>query len=60
MLFIRFVGGDNESASLAKWSSLDLLTEEDGESSSPTVVVDQHGLSASFFLEGLNCEIFFF
>lgn len=27
---------------LAKWSSLDLLTEEDPENTSPTVVVEQH------------------
>ncbi|XP_065162391.1 protein retinal degeneration B isoform X4 [Atheta coriaria] len=29
-----------EASCLAKWSSLDLLTEEDGENNSPTVVVD--------------------
>lgn len=33
---------DTAESSLAKWSSLDLLTEEDGENTSPTVVVNQH------------------
>ncbi|XP_017784868.1 PREDICTED: protein retinal degeneration B isoform X3 [Nicrophorus vespilloides] len=32
---------ETSSSSLAKWSSLDLLTEEDPENSSPTVVVDE-------------------
>ncbi|XP_068906921.1 protein retinal degeneration B isoform X4 [Tenebrio molitor] len=32
-----------DSSSLAKWSSLDLLTEEDNDTTSPTVVVDNNG-----------------
>jgi hypothetical protein len=31
-----------DSSSLAKWSSLDLLTEEDNDTTSPTVVVDNN------------------
>lgn len=31
-----------DSASLAKWSSLDLLTEEDGDGTSPTVVINKN------------------
>ncbi|XP_008190810.2 protein retinal degeneration B isoform X2 [Tribolium castaneum] len=31
-----------DSSSLAKWSSLDLLTEEDADTTSPTVVVDKN------------------
>ena len=32
-----------DSSSLAKWSSLDLLTEEDNDTTSPTVVIDKNG-----------------
>ncbi|XP_063931115.1 protein retinal degeneration B isoform X3 [Zophobas morio] len=31
-----------DSSSLAKWSSLDLLTEEDNDTTSPTVVIDKN------------------
>lgn len=33
-----------DSSSLAKWSSLDLLTEEDPDATSPTVVVETQGI----------------
>ena len=32
-----------DSTSLAKWSSLDLLTEEDLDATSPTVGIDKQG-----------------
>lgn len=32
-----------DSASLAKWSSLDLLAEEDLDATSPTVTVEKQG-----------------
>lgn len=48
----------SESASLAKWSSLDLLAEEDGETSSPTVIVDQQedSIFSSTFLQRVASE----
>lgn len=33
----------DDTTSLAKWSSLDLLTEEDLDATSPTVVTDKQG-----------------
>jgi hypothetical protein len=34
-----------DTTSLAKWSSLDLLTEENLDGTSPTVVIDKQGQS---------------
>jgi hypothetical protein len=34
-----------DTTSLAKWSSLDLLTEEDLDGTSPAVVIDKQGQS---------------
>lgn len=35
-------------SSLAKWSSLDLLTEEDGESAATTIAQDKNGKNSMF------------
>lgn len=37
-----------DSTSLAKWSSLDLLTEEDLDGTSPAVIIDKQGQSCKY------------
>jgi hypothetical protein len=46
-LFVR-TEDIGDTASLAKWSSLDLLTEEDLDGTSPAVVIDNQGQSYKY------------
>jgi hypothetical protein len=42
-LFFVYAEDIGDTTSLANWSSLDLLTEEDLDATSPTVVIDKQG-----------------